>query len=112
MAVLAVAAGCSYAHGSEPAPCNDPTPATYAAVIAPIFATNCLRCHGATAYQTLGGGTNLGTYQGIKNEPTSLLLGCIEHQSGYDAMPKDGGKLSDCDIARIRAWITAGQLNN
>ena len=112
MAMLAVACGCSYSHGSEPAPCNDPTPATYAAVVSPIFDANCRRCHGASTYQTLGSGTDLSNYQGIKNQSTTLLLGCIEHQPGYDAMPKGSSKLSDCDIARIRAWITAGQLNN
>ena len=112
VAMLAVAYGCTYSHGSEPAPCNDPTPATYAAVVSPIFDANCRRCHGTSAYQTLGGGTNLGNYQAIKSLPTSLLLGCIEQQPGFDAMPKGGSKISDCDIVRIRAWIAAGQLNN
>lgn len=112
MAMLAVAAGCSYSHGSEPSPCNDPTPATYAAVVSPIFTSSCRRCHGATVYQTQGGGVDLSSYQGIKNIPSNLLLGSIEQQPGYDAMPKGGPKLSDCDIARIQAWIAAGQLNN
>jgi mono/diheme cytochrome c family protein len=113
LAMLAVAfAGCSYSHGSEPSPCNDPNPATYAAVVSPIFTTSCRPCHGSTVYQTRGGGIDLGTYQAIKNIPTTLLVGCIEQQPGYDAMPKGGPKLSPCDIARIQAWIAAGQLNN
>ena len=112
LAMLAVAGGCSYSHGSEPSPCNDPNPATYAAVVSPIFDANCRQCHGTSTYQTLGSGTNLSNYQGIKSQSTNLLLGCIEHQPGYDPMPKGGSKLSDCDIARIRAWIAAGQLNN
>jgi len=113
MALLAGAfAGCSYSHGSEPGPCNDPTPATYAAVVSPIFDAGCRRCHGSSVYQTRGGGTDLGTYQALKAVPTTLLMGCIEQQPGYDAMPKGAPKLSDCDIARIRAWIAAGQLNN
>jgi cytochrome c553 len=39
-------------------------------------------------------------------------MGCIEQQPGFDAMPKGASKLSDCDIARIRAWVAAGQPNN
>jgi hypothetical protein len=113
MALLAGAcAGCSYSHGPEPGPCNDPKPATYAAVVSPIFDAGCRRCHGTTVYQTRGGGIDLGTYQTLKNVPTNLLLGTIEQQPGYDAMPKGAAKLSDCDIARIRAWVAAGQLNN
>jgi mono/diheme cytochrome c family protein len=113
MAILAGAfAGCSYSHGSEPSPCNDPNPATYAAVVSPIFDAGCRRCHGSSVYQTRGGGTDLGTYQALKAVPTTLLMGCIEQQPGYDPMPKGAAKLSDCDIARIRAWIAAGQLNN
>jgi mono/diheme cytochrome c family protein len=113
MAMLAGAfAGCSYSHGPEPGPCNDPTPATYTAVVSPIFDAGCRRCHGTSTYQTRGGGTDLGTYQALKAVPTTLLMGCIEQQPGYDAMPKGAPRLSDCDIARIRAWIAAGQLNN
>ena len=110
--LLALAAGCTYSQGGEPSPCNDQGPATYAAVVSPIFDAHCRSCHGSSAYQTRGGGHDLGSYQGIKNEPASLLLGCIEHQPGYDAMPKGGAKLSDCDIARIRAWVAAGQPDN
>jgi len=113
VALLAgAAAGCSYSHGPAPNPCNDPTPATYAAVVSPIFDAGCRRCHGSSAYQTRGGGINLGTYQGIRAVPTTLLMGCIEQQPGFDAMPKGAPKLSDCDIARIRAWVAAGQPNN
>jgi hypothetical protein len=28
------------------------------------------------------------------------------------AMPKGGGKLSDCDINKIRSWLNKGMLNN
>lgn len=109
---LSLAAGCSYSHGEEPTPCNDSIPSTYAAVVSPIFDASCRSCHGSGVYQTLGGGNNYGTYEGIKNQSGSLLLGSIEHLPGYDAMPKGAPKLSDCDIARIKAWIDAGEPNN
>jgi mono/diheme cytochrome c family protein len=112
VALLAFASACTYSKGVEPSPCTDTTPVTYAAVISPIFDTNCRACHGATVYQTLGGGNDYSTYQGIKNQSASLILGCIQHQAGYDPMPKGGEKISVCDIAKIKAWIDAGQPNN
>ncbi len=112
LVLLALASGCSYSHGSEPGPCGDTAPATYAAAVSPIFDAHCRSCHGSSVYQTRGGGHDYSTYQGIKNESSGLLLGCIEHQPGYDPMPKGGQQLSDCDIARIQAWVAAGQPNN
>lgn len=112
VALLALASGCSYSHGTEPAPCNDKTPATYAAVVSPIFEANCRKCHGATVYQTLGGGNDYSDYKGIKKQSATLLMGSINHATGYDPMPKGEAKMSACDIARIQAWIDAGQLDN
>ncbi len=50
--LLALASGCGYSHGAAPtpSPCSDPTQATYAAVISPIFDAHCRECHGATVY--------------------------------------------------------------
>ncbi|PJJ48516.1 cytochrome c family protein [Hymenobacter chitinivorans] len=112
VAFLALATACTYSKGQEPSPCADTTPVTYQAVISPIFDTNCRACHGAGVYQQLGGGNDYSTYQGIKNQSASLILGCIQHQPGYDPMPKGLAKLSTCDIAKIKAWIDAGQPNN
>ncbi|OWP64693.1 hypothetical protein CDA63_02730 [Hymenobacter amundsenii] len=85
---------------------------SYVQDISPIFDTNCRACHGAAVYQTLGGNNDYSTYQGIKNQSASLLLGSVEHQAGFDPMPKGGAKISVCDIAKIRSWIEAGQPNN
>jgi mono/diheme cytochrome c family protein len=109
---LVLAAGCTYAHGPDPGPCPDVAPATYAAVIAPIVSAHCLECHGHAVYQTLGGGNDYSTYQGFKNQSASYMLGCVRHTPGTDAMPKGRPKLSDCDIARLQAWVDAGQPNN
>lgn len=114
--LLALASGCSYSHGAEPAPtpspCSDPAQATYAAAISPIFDAHCRECHGAKVYQTLGGGNDYSDYKGIKHQSASLITSCIEHQPGYNYMPKGKDQLSACDIARIKAWIAAGQLDN
>jgi mono/diheme cytochrome c family protein len=81
-------------------------------VVSPIFDANCRQCHGAAVYQTLGGGNDYSTYQGIKNQSAAKILGSIRHDPGADPMPKGLAKLSECDIARIKAWIDAGQPNN
>ncbi|TPG67211.1 c-type cytochrome [Hymenobacter nivis] len=111
-ALLALATGCTYSHAPEPTPCVDAAPATYAAVISPIFEAHCRECHGATVYQALGGGNDYSSYAGIKQQSASLILGCIRHDPGFTQMPKGKDQLSACDIARIQAWIDAGQPNN
>ncbi|MDQ2769820.1 MAG: cytochrome c [Bacteroidota bacterium] len=115
LAALALAlsgGGCTYSHGSEPGPCNDPTPSTYAAVIAPIVAQNCLACHGSTVYQTLGGGNDYSSYQSFTRLSAAYLMSSVRHEPGADPMPKGGTQLSDCDLARLQAWVDAGRPNN
>ncbi|WP_460617174.1 c-type cytochrome [Hymenobacter ruber] len=109
-ALLGLAASCTYSHG-DPAPaCDVPSETiTYAGVISPIFEANCRRCHGAAVYATLGGGNDFSSYAAISSYPQGILLGSIKHSPGYDFMPKDGGKISDCDIARIEAWYAKGK---
>lgn len=111
---LIIVAGCTYDHG-EPAavvPCENATPqlATYRGVVSPIFDRYCRSCHGSANPQ--GGMISFATHQDINNYDVDILLGCIRHTSGYDAMPKNQDKIPACDIARIEAWVTAGKPNN
>lgn len=112
--LTAAASGCTYSSGEEPNPC--PTTATeavsYAKDISPIFDANCRSCHGAGVYQTMGGGNDYSNYQGIKRQSATLLLGSVQHAPGFDPMPKGGDKIAVCDIAKIKAWIEAGQPDN
>ena len=105
--------GCGKKAAPTPAnPCNDPTSSTYAAVIAPMVAKNCLDCHGSNVYQTLGGGNDYSTYQAFTRLSPAYLLSSVRHDPGADAMPKGRARLSDCDIARLQAWVDAGRPNN
>lgn len=92
--------------------CNcycDTTQFTYAAVIQPLLATNCIGCHKAPAP---GGGIELSTYAAVRREADNgNLLGSITHASGFVPMPQ-GGKLSDCEITQIEKWINNGAANN
>ena len=109
LVALALAAGCTYSHG-EPAPCDISSQRiTYVGVISPIFDAHCRECHATNNAAVLGGGNDFGSYQSVTQYPERALLGSIEHTPGYDPMPKNRDKVSDCDIARIKAWMAAGK---
>jgi hypothetical protein len=82
----------------------------FSAHVQPLLSSNCYNCHGnGRAF----GGVNLDTYANVKGVvDAGSLLGAITHASGYSPMPKNGAKLSDCDISKIRAWINRGAPNN
>lgn len=42
----------------------------------------------------------------------AYLVGNIRHDAGFNAMPQGGGKLTDCQIAIIKAWVDAGAPSN
>ena len=115
---IAIITGCTYSHG-DAEPCGNATTtlATYRSVVSPIFDQHCRVCHGATYNtpgdpNTFGGGIPFRNYQDIVDYNNSTyILCCIQH-NGCDNMPKIGDKLSDCDIARIKAWFDAGLPNN
>ena len=109
-AILLAATGCTYSHG-DPAPACDVAheTVTYKDVIAPIVASNCLRCHGSTVAATQGGSINFSTYANLSSFPQASLLGSVRHEPNHPFMPQDGGKLSDCDIQRLEAWYALGK---
>jgi mono/diheme cytochrome c family protein len=39
---------------------------------------------------------------------THPVLKAIKQETGASPMPKNGTKLTDCEISQIEAWITAG----
>lgn len=125
-AVLALGLGgylsaCSYKNGYEPTPCNLPLTVSYKTNVLPILAQNCYRCHKASEYVNKTQGTfNMEVFSQVQfycdpangRNGTSQMVGNIRHDAGFNNMPFDGGKLNDCDIATIKAWVDAGALNN
>lgn len=114
-------AACSYKNGYEATPCNLPTKVSYRNNVLPILTQNCYRCHSAKYYVISSSGTfNMEDSTKVKYyanpanglNGTSYLVGNIRHDPGFVAMPYDGGKLSDCDIATIKAWVDAGAPSN
>ena len=90
-------------------PCNTIN-VTYSETIEPILQSNCYRCHdnaNAFAGVVLEGYSNVMTY--VTNDK---LLGVIRHEDGFAAMPRDAGKLPDCQIEQLEIWINDGAQNN
>jgi len=96
-----------------------PTPGTcdtlvvrYNVEIKNILSANCYACHSGAA--TNGGGHKYDVYPGdlVTMAKNGKLVLAITHSPGAVAMPKGGGMLSDCDIAKIRWWVKNGAPNN
>lgn len=88
----------------------DTTQFRYGANISQILATHCLGCH---AGPSSSAGIDLSSYGNVR--PYAIngkLVGAVTHSPGYSAMPKNAGKLSDCQIRQIQKWVAGGSPNN
>ena len=83
---------------------------TFTSSIKPIITAKCQGCHSSSAPAA---GYDYSTYPGIKARvDDKKLWGAINHMTGYSPMPKNGPKLSDCELTQIKKWIDAGAPNN
>jgi mono/diheme cytochrome c family protein len=83
---------------------------SYKEDINPIIIQNCFVCHSnnsSISPISLEGYNNLLFYA-----ESGSLVGSIKHLSGYSPMPKGASKMTDCNIAKIEAWIAQGALDN
>lgn len=82
---------------------------TYQNYIRPLFNRYCNGCH----YRYFaGGGPILTSYERVVEEiGNGSLLQTIEHIPGYSAMPPGSTRVTDREIAVIKAWIRAGMPN-
>jgi len=83
---------------------------SYKQDVLPIVQSNCLSCHNDINHF---GGIVLENYQQLSASGKSgeLYNSIFIQASGFPLMPK-GGKLKDCEISLIQAWINQGSLNN
>ena len=88
----------------------DTATVTFNTTIKPIISTKCQGCHSSSSAQ---GGIDFSTYTGVKSKvDDGRLWGAINHLSGFSPMPKNGNKLSSCEISKFRIWINSGAPNN
>jgi len=94
--------------------CDTTGTISFARQVLPAINTNCTGCHntnGANGYVLLDSYDNIKiTAEKIRNN-TSLLLGAINHLSGFTAMPPRT-MLDKCTIRKIELWIEQGKNNN
>ena len=83
--------------------CTGQTP-TYNYDIKPIYDANCAisGCHNSQYHSS---GIDLSTYSGAASANNDAILGSVEHDAGYSAMPKNAGKLTDTQIKKIYCWM-------
>ena len=88
----------------------DTTNVKYSTHIKPLIENTCQGCHSGASP---GGGIDLATYSGIKTiADNGKLFGSVSQLSGFSAMPKNGNKLTDCQINMINIWISQGAPEN
>ena len=82
----------------------------YSANVLPILVANCYSCH---ANGIVNGGVSLDGYSNVVTQvQNGSLIKAITHAPGVVPMPFDGGKLSDCNIAIIQAWVNESAPDN
>lgn len=118
LTIVAIVAGCSKSNEEEERTdspngggnCNTAN-MSFATDIVPILQANCYACH-SNANQSISG-ISLEGHGNVKIQvDNGRLIGAITHASGFSPMPQGGSKLSDCNISKIRSWVTNGAPNN
>ena len=88
----------------------DTTSVTYSKNITRLLSLYCYTCHGST-YKATGNGIQLESYTVlVKN--LDRVIGAINHDPKYSEMPKNAGKITNCNIRQFEIWKENGALNN
>ncbi len=88
----------------------DTSTVLYSGFVAPTLQNYCLGCHSGT---NPSGGINLATYSGVQTVALNgQLVGSLNGTPPNFIMPQTGAPLDACTIAKIRAWVNHGALNN
>lgn len=86
-----------------------PSNVGFAADIQTILNSNCIGCHSGS---TISGGVNLSTHAGVQSVAQSgKLLNAVSQNGQATPMPPNG-KLSPCNVQKIKVWIEEGSKNN
>lgn len=116
MASITMIAGCYNTKADLIIPNNDcdtTIAISYRTDITNILRQNCYICHSADKYVSSGGNNQLDTFFSLQRLIINgKLLKAINHAPGAVPMPYGGGKLADCDIMKITAWVNRGAPNN
>lgn len=90
--------------------CNPIANPSFATDVLPLLNSRCNTCHAGVSPS---GSIKLDSHtEVLKYANDGSLKGSIKHSSGYSPMPKNGNKMTACQIGLIETWITQGALNN
>jgi len=93
--------------------CDTSFTISYQNDLVPTLSLNCYSCHDVNNFQVAAAGIRLDTYSDLMVKVNDGKLLCaINHELGCTPMPLGGGKLSDCFILRVEAWVDQGSNNN
>ncbi len=95
----------------QPQPVNCATEnVAFNANVQPILSKNCYACHATANAKDFGGSIDLENFEELKTY-TEPIIRSIKQDDlrNYKAMPPRG-KLDNCDIAVIEAWVKKGAL--
>lgn len=90
----------------------DTTNITFSGKVSPVFAKNCLVCHGNAVAPPDGGGLRLEDYADVKAN-ISRAYGAMSHLPGFIPMPLGQSETIDqCEIKIVRIWKDSGMPDN
>ena len=88
----------------------DTTNVTWETKIKALMAKRCVECHGPVV-----------AYNGVRHDSYEAemivvndgrLRGVVNHLDGFSRMPKDRGKLPECELKLINIWLDNGAPEN
>jgi hypothetical protein len=79
--------------------------------LVPILSNNCFSCHSGVNAPSFGGGLSFEDHSDVAGY-SDRIIGAINHEPGFNAMPKVGDKLDPCSILKFEAWAQAGTPDN
>ncbi len=111
--VIGLTSACTNKNIEEDFPNCDTNSMRFSVEIAEVFDSNCFGCHDAQRNPSSGAGIDLSDYSTVKTYvENGRLLGTIEQNDAFSAMPKGAGRISQCSIDKIKSWINEGVQNN
>ncbi|HNF70154.1 MAG TPA: hypothetical protein PLL28_12320, partial [Chitinophagales bacterium] len=98
------------AHNNECSGGCDTTAVSYSTTIVNTMSNYCNGCHSGGSPS---GGIDLTTYAGVADIASDgRLMGSIQHNAGYVAMPYNAALMPECKIDEIRIWVENGFPND
>jgi hypothetical protein len=89
----------------------DTTSVSFSNDIKPILSINCFSCHSNLNAPSFGGGLSFEDHVDVAGN-SDRIIGAINHEDGFQAMPRGGEKLDPCSILLFETWAQSGAPDN